>query len=274
MKEILFRFYGELNDLAPSRDKSHDGPVCCRFDVNVVNDAIKPEAELEIDLVVQTSVKDAIEGRGVPHTEVGRIIIDGEESGWDTILKGGERVSVFPHGYGFFGDIESLISVQYPEGPPAFLADETVGQLAKYLRLIGFDTTFAHPKPSPDILVAQSNTELRVLLTTDRKLLMHSKLAWGKLIYSREPTEQAIEVLERFGREHAVPYSRCMECNTKLRKSEVAELEKLAPESILKKFVKTPEVFTYCSTCDKLYWPGSHTEHMNSLLSQFGVALG
>src|SRR5579859_7057039 len=70
-----FRFYEELNDfLAPERRKR--------------------SFALEIDR--GRSVKDAIESAGVPHTEIDLVLVDGVSVGFDHVLRGGERVAVYP----------------------------------------------------------------------------------------------------------------------------------------------------------------------------------
>lgn len=42
------------------------------------------------------SVKEGIEASGVPHTEVDLILVNGESIGFSRLLKGGDRVSVYP----------------------------------------------------------------------------------------------------------------------------------------------------------------------------------
>jgi hypothetical protein len=41
-------------------------------------------------------VKDAIESLGVPHTEVDLVMVDGRSVDFAHLLRGGERVAVYP----------------------------------------------------------------------------------------------------------------------------------------------------------------------------------
>src|SRR5260370_42715290 len=70
-----FRFYEELNDFLPEERR-------------------KRAFSVEIDRA--RSVKDAIESVGVPHPEVDLIIVDGVSVDFAHVLRGGERVAVYP----------------------------------------------------------------------------------------------------------------------------------------------------------------------------------
>ena len=70
-----FRFYEELNDFLPDERR-------------------KVEFTLPIDRA--RSVKDAIESAGVPHPEVDLILVDGVSVDFGHVLRGGERVAVYP----------------------------------------------------------------------------------------------------------------------------------------------------------------------------------
>lgn len=72
---VHLRFYEELNDfLSPERKK-----------VTFVREL--PET---------TSVKDLIEGCGVPHTEVDLILVNGEPVYFSDQIHDGDRISVYP----------------------------------------------------------------------------------------------------------------------------------------------------------------------------------
>ena len=86
-----FRFYEELNDFLPEGRRKRDFTV-------------------EVDPA--RSVKDAIESVGVPHTEVDLILVDGRSVGFDHLLRGGERVAVYPMFEAL--DITPLVRLRFP----------------------------------------------------------------------------------------------------------------------------------------------------------------
>jgi hypothetical protein len=84
-------------------------------------------------------VKDAIEAVGVPHTEIDLILVDGRSVRFRHRLHGGERVAVYPEFERL--DITPIHRLRRkPLREPRFVADGHLGALARYLRLLGFDT--------------------------------------------------------------------------------------------------------------------------------------
>jgi uncharacterized protein with PIN domain len=131
--------------------------------------------------------------------------------------------------------------------PPRFLADAMLERLARWLRVLGFDTECA---AGPDGAVMEhAATEGRHLLTRDRRLAADAQALAPLLIRSDEPLEQLREVIEHFGL--PVPddlFRRCMLCNVSL--------------------VDEPGGHRRCPNCGRLYWEGSHTRRMRAALAR------
>src|SRR5512141_2127853 len=140
-----FRFYEELNDFLPEERR-------------------KREFAIEIDRA--RSVKDAIESAGVPHTEVDLILVDGRSVGFDHVLRGGERVAVYPMFERL--DISPLVHLRpRPLRDPRFVADTHLGKLARHLRMAGFDVLWGNDWDD-DRIVALSGAGRRTILTRDK----------------------------------------------------------------------------------------------------------
>jgi len=234
-----FRFYAELNDFLSPNNKQK--MLMRHFDVI-------------------GSVKDLIEGFGIPHTEVDLILINGEPVGFSHPVGDGDRVSVYP----MFESLDlSSVSKVRPAALRAlrFVLDVHLGRLASYLRMAGFDS-FYRNNASDSELVALVVRERRVLLTRDRYVLMRSEVDHGYWIRSVDPREQLVEVVRRFhlgGNIH--PFTRCMKCNGVLEAvSRDAVLERLPPR------VREKTDFRLCSTCGAIYWEGTHHAQMKKML--------
>lgn len=114
---MTFRFYGQLNDFLPVHLRRH------RF---------------RYLLRAPASVKDVIEGLGVPHPEVDVILINGEAAAFTDRLQGREEVAVFPAFRSIdVGGVHRVGSA--PPSPVRFVLDVHLGKLASLLRLAGFD---------------------------------------------------------------------------------------------------------------------------------------
>jgi len=234
---VHLRFYEELNDfLSPDRHKKEFGRIL-------------PET---------TSVKDLIEGCGVPHTEVDLILVNGEPSDFDRQIVDGDRVSVYP----IFESLDISDVTRLQERPlrnPRFLVDVNLGKLAGLMRMAGFDTAYRNDA-GDDELVEQMLEEDRALLTRDRRLLMRRAVQKGYLVRSDHPPDQLGEVIRRFDLAGMVrPFTRCMHCNGLLHRVDKEEvMHRLRP--LTKKYYDT---FSQCSGCRRIYWRGSHYERLH-----------
>lgn len=171
----FFRFYEELNDFLPEE----------RYKKWFLH-----------EFIGNPSIKDTVEAIGVPHTEIDLILVDGESVGFDYKMCGGERVSVYPVFESF--DITSLVRLHSkPLREIRFIADITVGKLAKMLQSLGFDTLFRDDFTDKEI-VELSLKEKRVILTRDKSILKFRRVTHGYWIRHDDPDKQLEEVVSRF----------------------------------------------------------------------------
>ena len=231
-----FRFYEELNDfLSPGKRKRDTACEC----------------------VPGATVKHVIEAQGVPHTEVELILANGESVDFSYVVRQGDHISVYPMFESL--DITPLLKVRAePLRRSRFIADAQLGGLAKYLRMMGFDTLYENG--CTDAQIARiSADEQRIVLTRDRALLMHKLISHGCYVRATRPRQQLQEIVARLDLHRAIkPFSRCLRCNR--------ELQPVAKEAIRDRLPPTSASvhcrFWICDQCDKIYWEGSHWRRM------------
>lgn len=240
MATVFFRFYAELNQLLPDRN---------RFSVQIVH------------FMGQQSVKHLIESQGVPHTEVDLILANGRSVGFDHIPNDGELISVYP----LFQSLNICTLTELRPVPlpiPKFILDGHLGRLASYLRMLGFDVSYRNDY-TDEKLAHTSFEENRILLTRDRGLLKRSLITYGFLIRTTDPFDQLQSVITRFQLKRLFkPYSRCMRCNGLLERINQSEIVKLLEPKTRKYFHR----FKRCSDCAQIYWAGSHRTKMDKLI--------
>lgn len=207
------------------------------------------------------SVKDQIEACGIPHTEVDLILANGDSVSFGYRLSDGDVVSVYPVFESF--DISSVSRVRpQPLREVRFVVDVNLGRLARYLRLLGFDTMADGGLDDPD-LVEASVEQRRILLTKDRGLLKRAAVTHGYFVRSVYPDDQIVEVVRRFDLSAVLdPFGRCMECNGKIKAVARAEIEHLL-EPLTKLYF---DDFRRCSECHRVFWRGSHVERLESII--------
>lgn len=236
MIEATFRFYAELNDFLPldQRDRS-----------------------IPLTFSQHQTVKHLIESLGVPHPEVASIRVNGQAVDFASQLTDGDQIEVFPYS-------AEERKAQVGDGRHGFLLDIHLGKLARYLRILGFNTAYQNDFEDEE-LAEISHDQGRVLLTRDRRLLMRNRVQHGYCVRSLEPRQQVLEVVQRFKlSEQVVPFERCPHCNTILiavSKDEV--LERLEP--LTKRYFNE---FHICPKCGQIYWKGSHYERLLAFIER------
>jgi uncharacterized protein with PIN domain len=241
MPECDFRFYEELNDfLPPARRKR---TFAYRFQGT-------------------PAVKDAIEALGVPHTEVDLVLVNGASVRFSHRLRCGERVAIYPVFERL--DITPLVRLRpAPLRTPRFVADVHLGTLARWLRLLGFDTLYDRTAQDPD-LVRCSVAERRILLTRDVGLLKHGVLTHAHYVRATAPDRQLEEVVRALDlARKARPFTRCLRCNGRLARVTLREVAAEIPQDIRRRFRR----FVRCAECGRVYWPGSHYQRLRSRIA-------
>lgn len=240
MATATFRFYEELNNFLPTVRRKVSFTCLC--------------AE-------NATVKQAIEALGVPHTEIEVILVDGESVDFSRRVEKGDRIAVYPVFEAM--DVRPVLRLRAnPLRETRFIADAHFGRLARYLRMLGFDTLYENTLSDRE-LVRISTVEHRVLLTRDRELLMHRELTRGVYVRGERPREQIDYVLERLDlRASCRAFTRCMRCNGVLQAVEPRVVLDRVPARVAERFHQ----FHLCPDCDRVYWQGSHYERMARLV--------
>jgi uncharacterized protein with PIN domain len=235
-----FRFYEELNDfLPPRRRKCAIACVCASG----------------------ATVKHAIEALGVPHTEVELILANSESVDFSYVVQEGDRISVYPVFESL--DVTPVLKVRVePLRRTRFIADAQLGGLAKYLRMLGFDTLYENSYTDAQVGRISAD-EQRIVLTRDRALLMHKVISHGCYVRGTRPRQQLEEIVSRLDLCRAIkPFSRCLRCNR--------ELDPVAKEVIRDRLPPRSAPFYYrfwiCDQCDRIYWDGSHWRRMEHVI--------
>ena len=211
---------------------------------------------------VGPSVKDAIEALGVPHTEVDLVLVDGEPAGFGHRLAGSERVSVFPP-FRRLGPVGDRLRPALPS-EVRFVADGHLGALARYLRLLGFDTVLDRRWPD-DELAGRAQAEGRVVVTRDRDLLKRKVVTHGVLVRDDDPDDQLVDVVRRLGLgERLRPFTRCMACNGELADVPAGDVAGEVPPGVAARV----EAFRRCRSCGQVYWDGSHRRRLDALVAR------
>jgi uncharacterized protein with PIN domain len=239
MSAATFRFYGELESFLPREQRG----------VAFLHSYARA-----------ATLKQAIESLGVPHTEIGRLLVNDQPATLARTVRDNDCVEAFPHEPG---------SAPFEE-PLAFVADAHLGGLARMLRMLGFDSLYDNNLQDAQI-VALVAAERRVVLTRDLELLKRKEVLRGCYVHALKPEQQLREVAARYALvERIRAFSLCLHCNLPLEEATADLVVHRVPERIRLHYTR----FMHCAGCDRVYWQGSHWSRMREVLAgALGVPL-
>ena len=135
-----------------------------------------------------------------------------------------------------------------------FAADRMLGKLAKWLRLLGYDTLYCNSLCDEKFLALAD--EGRVLLTRNTRLT--GKVGHDRLVFvqANDPMAQVQEIIHRLGLKPDPNsfFDRCPICNGILEAVDAAQVLGSVPDYVW----TSHDRFSRCPCCGKIYWPGSH----------------
>jgi uncharacterized protein with PIN domain len=239
---IHLRCYAELNDLLPAAER---------------------QRTLTLELVPPVTVRSLAAARGIPPGRIELALVDGRSVPLEAELDAGARVSLYPVFESM--DVTPLLRLRdRPLRRVRFVADAHLGRLARYLRLLGFDTLFEND-PGDAALARISAHQGRILLTRDRALLERRLVTHGLWVPATRPRSQLVWVVERLDLWRLFrPFTRCTVCNGVLREVTRNSLQGRVPPRVLAAF----DAFWRCRGCGRVYWRGSHYDRLRMLVDQ------
>jgi len=148
-----------------------------------------------------------------------------------------------------------------------FIVDANVGKLARWLRMLGYDTLFSSDIDDSE-LVRIGLREKRVIVTRDTQIMRRRVVADGRaraiLITDDDPRTQFRYLAEKLHLDREMQFTRCLECNRLLDRRSKAEVEGLVPPYVF----KTQDQYYQCPGCQRIYWRATHWRHMTQELDE------
>jgi uncharacterized protein with PIN domain len=140
-------------------------------------------------------------------------------------------------------------------GGPRFIADTMLGRLARWLRFLGYDTSY--PEVMEDArLLENAMDQGRVLLTRDKLLAERARAKGSPVVHvkSDDVRVQLAQVYDEMGLSKEGALSRCSICNLPLEKATKDEVKGRVPDGAFELHTE----FWRCPGCGRFYWEGTH----------------
>jgi uncharacterized protein with PIN domain len=150
-----------------------------------------------------------------------------------------------------------------------FLADAMLGKLARWLRMLGYDTAYENTI-ADESLIDRVVGEERWLLTRDTYLAKRKVLRGRHTLLTSDTVSLQLQQLVRDLSLELPPNERrpprCPKCNDPLRPLSHADAAREVPPFVASQH----QEFVRCGICGRIYWPGSHWEHIVRTLEGLG----
>jgi len=144
---------------------------------------------------------------------------------------------------------------------PKFVVDNNAGKLAKWLRIMGYDTLLFKGEDDGR-MISIAFSEGRIILTKDTQVLKRRVVTTGGLkvifIEDDDPKAQLRQIVKELGLGCFKPFSLCLECNETLLTRNKEEVHNLVPPYVF----KTQNQYMECPKCHRIYWRGTHWQAM------------
>ncbi|TBR07089.1 MAG: hypothetical protein EPO62_08980 [Candidatus Nitrosotenuis sp.] len=154
-----------------------------------------------------------------------------------------------------------------------FLVDAMLGNIARKLRLFGFDCKYFATIKDEQLLSIAKN-ENRTLITRDHTITNVCKKQKISAIdlFSTDEADQVIEIYRKrnLGKcEIDMNNVRCTMCNNAIQPIEKEKIINRIPVGV----AQNMQQFWICNSCDRIYWEGTHIRNLQKFISEINEKL-
>jgi len=143
-----------------------------------------------------------------------------------------------------------------------FRVDRPLGKLAKWLRLLGYDTVSDRLSKAGHIRPGSRHDDRIWIIAADLPVRTEGIIG----VNATDPIRQVFQVLTALGieRESLKPFTRCIQCNHELDAVARKHVRGRVPDYIW----ETHKQFRTCSKCNRIFWRGSHVVKQRRIMDR------
>jgi len=152
-----------------------------------------------------------------------------------------------------------------------FLVDGMLGNIAKKLRLFGFDSEYFSDIDDSK-LIEKAKNENRMIISRDRHLIDRAKKNEVLSIYvtKENEIEQFLEILETTNLQLdriSGDAARCTKCNSTTSQISKLKIGNKIPQGVL----EFNDKFWKCDKCEQIYWEGTHIKNLQEFVHKINL---
>ena len=149
-----------------------------------------------------------------------------------------------------------------------FFVDAMLGNIAKKMRLMGFDVKYSS-NIDDDELIRIAQNEKRIIISRDGELIKKGLGMGIKSVFlkNKKEIEQLREIVNKLNSkkiEISGNRARCPKCNSETKLVLKKDIHKKIPEKIL----EFNDEFWQCKLCDQIFWEGTHIKNLQRIVGE------
>jgi uncharacterized protein with PIN domain len=146
-----------------------------------------------------------------------------------------------------------------------FITDASLGKLAKWLRLLGYDT-LVFPKEAGREMLRLAAAEGRIVLTKRHDMLERQFCGNLFLVVGVDLGSQLNDVISKFSLKinQQKMFGICLKCNERLYPVTPEEVRNLVPPFVFENCTQ----YNKCPRCQNVYWAGTHQRNAWQFMKQ------
>jgi uncharacterized protein with PIN domain len=139
-----------------------------------------------------------------------------------------------------------------------FITDASLGRLAKWLRLLGYDTVMFTKEAGREMLRV-ALAEERIVLTRRKDMTGRQFSGWLFLITGVDVASQLNDVISKYSLkvDQQKMFGICLNCNEKLYPIAREDVRDLVPLFVFENCTE----YNQCPQCHNVYWAGTHQQN-------------
>jgi hypothetical protein len=159
------------------------------------------------------------------------------------------------------------------ESEPTFFVDAMLGNIARKLRLLGYDSQY-FSDIDDDKLIDNAKKEKRIIISKDEELIKKARKLGIRSIYitKEEEIEQFFEIIRNTNLKRIQidgNIARCPKCNSLTESVEKNIIKEKIPQGVS----KSNERFWICKYCNQVYWEGTHIRNLQEFVGKINERL-
>ena len=156
---------------------------------------------------------------------------------------------------------------------PIFFVDSMLGNIARKLRLLGYDSLY-FSDIYDEKLIDGARKEKRIIISKDEELIKKAqKLGMRSVRITKEDeVEQFLEIINIINLKRiqiSGDTARCPKCNSVTESVDKDIIKEKIPQGVL----KLNDKFWICKYCNQIYWEGTHIKNLQEFVGKVNERL-